>query len=1069
MNKLLITTLLLISVYTSAFGQQKTDDNYFDEVAPGWYRVKIDKSVNATSIIENAPHFFDLSENDKLEISRNAKDALGFTHTRVDQVHGGIKVLGADMVFHEKDGQLISFNGELVKGLELSTEPTISSDQAIQNAITFSGSKKLACENNKHHDFYPKSELTIVQEDFNLIAEDYRLTYKVNVFSIEPFNSKDYFVDAHSGQVLFTIDRLKYTDVPGVAHTKYAGVRNFITDSVSPNHYELRSTTTLNEVITYDMKEGFDFMNASPFMDSNNVWNNVNPQQDEAGPDVHWGNQVTMEFFHERYGVLVNNGRPLTNYVHVGPRLAFAGIEGSYILYGSGDSVSTTSWTSLDVVAHELTHTLLGYTTRLSYRGESGALEESFADIFALAVQFEYDSLNAEYSTGRQFFMNNQIQRSFEDPKVKQHPDTYKGQYWYTGSNSYDWLHSNNGVQNHWFYLLSVGDTGINDNNYSYALPGIGRRKAENIAFRNVVYYLTSNANYQDARLGSIFAAEDLYGICSPEVLETSRAWKAVGVGEDIKNRDLAILDIMNPTTSCALTTNEDFQILLRNFGCGDTLYAGDTVEVFYQFNNAVAVKLSHHLTSNLIPGDSLIVTDPQALNLALDTTYTLAAWINLPSDGNVENDSVYRNVTNHGIYQNSDFEIIRTQPYYIICTDNYAEPISSTIRFWGCDSIPAGDTVYVGVKAYNSSGYLSQAVDTIVLKYTLHRGDELYTHSYPNPQYISASKGEFGEIISWVYHPDDINHSNDSIDPLPYYQPTQINKTNPMVMHNLENATTSQDSMFLRVAGRYSERDNYATVEFEPGSGLNGTQGLQFSGERQWFDPGIVSKYDSVYSLKSGYGSAEVCFCLETFQWPGDSLFLEFDLRQTASKIWENSYNKDFKNSSKLWISANQNRITDIFYPTTFTQDQFVHYKIDLTDRIAHDFELCLRAENFISASLDTIAGSLGDNVYIDNIYIHDENHHVTIAESELTEVPIEIYPNPSSGIISIQLSVNKSVGINTTVYNSAGVAVKDLWIHSVKGANIYKLDLTKFPPGVYFVKVTGDEFQAIEKLIIQ
>lgn len=1069
MLKNLLFILFLSFVFNTLYAQERHTNTALIETAPGWYKVKPGHNITTSRFLESSASHLGLSPNDHLAIRRQDSDAIGFIHTRIYQQYKGIKVWGAEMVLHEKDNKLVSLNGEFVKGLELSTVPSIDGSRAIQLAIAFSGARKFAWGNDENHDFYPKAELLIAQKDFNQKPEDYRLVYKVNVFGIEPFDSKDYFIDAHSGQLLFTLDRIRYTDVPGIAHTKYAGVRNFITDSVGPNHYELRSTTTLNQVTTFDMNQGWDFINSLPFTDSNNVWNNFNPQQDEAATDVHWGNQVTMDFFYNRYGVYVNNGFPLNNYVHVGHNRAFAGMEGSYIFYGDGDSVSSTSWTSLDVVAHELTHSLLRYGPNFSYKFESGALEESFADIFGLAVQFEYDSLNAEFTTGRQFFLNNQIQRSFEDPKVKQHPDTYKGQYWYTGTNNYDWLHSNNAVQNHWYYLLSVGDTGINDNNYSYALPGIGRRNAENIAFRNMMYYLTSTAGYQDARLGSIFAAEDLYGTCSVEMLETAKAWKAVGVGEEIKNRDLAILDIINPVTSCALSANEDFQILLRNFGCRDTLYSGDTVEVFYKFNNLPTVKLSHQLTSDLLPGDSLTVSDPQALNLSNDTSYILSAWVNLPADGSSENDSVFRLVTNNGVYQNSDFEIIRAQPYYIVCGVNDPNSVSSTLRFWGCDSIAAGDTVYVGVKAYNSSGHLSQAIDTIVLGHSLYRGDELYTYQHTNRKFVLGANRKYGEVMSWVYHPDDINRTNDTVNPLPFYQPNRITRDRPIAMHNLENSITSRDSMFLRAQGRYSRQDSFATVEFMPGVGANGTQGLQFSGERKWFDTDTVTRYDSLYYLPIGYGRSEVCFCLQTWQWPGDSLFLEFDLRQTASKVWENTFNKDFKNSSKLWVSRNQSRISEIFYPQTFTQDKFVHHKIDLTSQLGQAFELCLRAENFITASLDTVAGSLGDNVFIDNIYIHDENHHVGLLETALVEKPIEIYPNPTDGEVSIHLLAGQQGNVQATIYNSALLTVKSTELYLGEGENEFVLDLSSLPTGVYTIKLLGNGFQATEKLVVK
>ena len=56
--------------------------------------------------------------------------------------------------------------------------------------------------------------------------------------------------------------------------------------------------------------------------------------------------------------------------------------------------------------------------------------------------------------------------------------------------------------------------------------------KSLNIAYRTLTQYLTPSSTYEDAVFSSILAAEDLYGICSEEVVAVRKAWKAVGLGE---------------------------------------------------------------------------------------------------------------------------------------------------------------------------------------------------------------------------------------------------------------------------------------------------------------------------------------------------------------------------------------------------------------------------------------------------------------------------------------------------------------------------------------------------------
>ncbi|HAV53400.1 MAG TPA: peptidase M4 thermolysin, partial [Aequorivita sp.] len=82
----------------------------------------------------------------------------------------------------------------------------------------------------------------------------------------------------------------------------------------------------------------------------------------------------------------------------------------------------------------------------------------------------------------------------------------YLGTNWYSGSGDNGGVHINSGVQNFWFYVLSVGKSGTNDLGNSYNVTGIGMDKAAAIAYRNLTVYLNSNSQYSDARNGAIQA-----------------------------------------------------------------------------------------------------------------------------------------------------------------------------------------------------------------------------------------------------------------------------------------------------------------------------------------------------------------------------------------------------------------------------------------------------------------------------------------------------------------------------------------------------------------------------------
>src|SRR6476469_10549374 len=104
------------------------------------------------------------------------------------------------------------------------------------------------------------------------------------------------------------------------------------------------------------------------------------------------------------------------------------------------------------------------------------------------------------------------------NPNSEGQPDTYKGTYWVstanvTAGNDYGGVHTNSGVLNYWFYLLSVGGSGTNDLGTSFSVSGITIQKAAKIAYRAERLYLTPNSKYAAARKATMQAAADLFGL----------------------------------------------------------------------------------------------------------------------------------------------------------------------------------------------------------------------------------------------------------------------------------------------------------------------------------------------------------------------------------------------------------------------------------------------------------------------------------------------------------------------------------------------------------------------------
>lgn len=279
--------------------------------------------------------------------------------------------------------------------------------------------------------------------------------------------------------------------------------------------------------------------------------------------DVHWGMEVCYDFylnelsrksFDGNGGVIKNyiNPRELQSQYGNSPNNAFA-ISSPYniMAYGLGDGQSMYPLVSLDVEGHEFTHLVIDNNGNggLEYSGESGALNESFADIFGACMEF-YSGVDPDWYIGEDIMVSDPYLRSMSNPNGGDQPDTYEGDYWVNPSSSQDYggVHTNSGVQNFWFYLLSEGGSGTNDLGNPYSVTKIGLNDARDIAYRNLTTYLTSKATMLDAYYGSLQAAEDLYGNPSTQFTAVLEAWYAVGIGTNPNSYCDGVVRLTSPS-----------------------------------------------------------------------------------------------------------------------------------------------------------------------------------------------------------------------------------------------------------------------------------------------------------------------------------------------------------------------------------------------------------------------------------------------------------------------------------------------------------------------------------------
>ena len=493
---------------------------------PAYIRFRLGDEINVQDLDLFMRKILLPSENDELRQIDEFRDELGYTHIRYRQYYGGYPVEGSMYTAQIKNGFVHAVHGVIFDKIGKNFPIQLSEATAFEYALSHVQAEVykwelLAAE-------APKGELLIAPLEGNYEQQDFRLAYKFDIYAHKPMSRTYTYIDAQTGALIWQLNRIHTADEEGTAETKYSGTQTIIAENTGSN-FRLRETGRGNGIVTLNMEKGEDFANAVDFLDDDNFWDNVNENQDEVATDVHFGAEMTYDYFWETFNrnSIDGNGFQLSSYVHYGDGIINAFYDGERAAFGDGGG-NTSPLTSVDIVGHEFAHGLTNFTASLIYQNESGALNESYSDIFGTTVERFARPDNWNWEIGEDIGRNF---RSMSNPNSLNDPDTYQGDFWFEGVGNNGGVHTNSGVQNHWFYLLAEGGSGTNDLGNSFEVQGIGVDKAAAIAYRNLVVYLTPISDYQDAQFLANISAADLYGTCSPEVEATARAWYAVGLG----------------------------------------------------------------------------------------------------------------------------------------------------------------------------------------------------------------------------------------------------------------------------------------------------------------------------------------------------------------------------------------------------------------------------------------------------------------------------------------------------------------------------------------------------------
>ena len=258
------------------------------------------------------------------------------------------------------------------------------------------------------------------------------------------------------------------------------------------------------------------------------------PSADVSVNEAYDGVGATYDMFKGVYGrnSIDNKGMPLISSVHYGVGYQNAFFNGHQMVFGDGDGEIFDRFTKcIDVIGHELTHGVTDRTAGLEYDGQSGALNESFSDVFGSLLKQKtlgQTTSEADWLIGEGLLMpniNGKALRSmkdagtaYDDPLLGKDPQPgYMKDYVQTDDDNHG-VHTNSGIPNHAFYYAAT------------EIGGYAWEKAGMIWYITLTRYLNSTSDFQQAADALFQVAGNLYGENGKEQKAVGDAWDKVGI-----------------------------------------------------------------------------------------------------------------------------------------------------------------------------------------------------------------------------------------------------------------------------------------------------------------------------------------------------------------------------------------------------------------------------------------------------------------------------------------------------------------------------------------------------------
>jgi hypothetical protein len=441
---------------------------------------------------------------DELQLRRRSPDgnALMFR-----QIHAGLPVFPSYFGVHLDGDAVAGLNGRYLPHIELGPEPGIDGAQAeqIAAALQQQGGDASAAIGQPALRYLALGLLGVGNGATHL------------AWAV-PFEKATRWIDAHSGANLYTqARRIEEFDLE--------------LDSLN-NEYQHGNALCGGGVFEWFTEDG-QVSGSNPDSDGWTAFNNI------VAVDTMWRGSP---FFRDSYD---DDGDDYELYVHTPDEDGNAGWRNAHYnpncdLFEFGDGR-----VHINTISHEVMHAVIDNEAELEYWGLSGALNESFADIFGHFAE-PANWLHSENVPGANG-PNAGVAgcdptpaiRDLRNPPCQGQPDEYSERRPTAADLMNDplcgadncFVHVNSGIHNKAAYMLIEGDI-FNGRQTS----GIGENKGRRLYYKVIAGWLGESSDFHDARQGAIFhammlAANGTAGFTTSDVCQVMNAYASVGIG----------------------------------------------------------------------------------------------------------------------------------------------------------------------------------------------------------------------------------------------------------------------------------------------------------------------------------------------------------------------------------------------------------------------------------------------------------------------------------------------------------------------------------------------------------